>query len=468
MVTIGLVGHVDAGKSTLVKILSCLTYVDREIGQITQDVRCVVLEQAYLDRLCGGTGGAILLIDVPGHTAFGTSRAISVAVADVVAVVIELGRRVPAETLELMRTLEGVPYCVIFTKRDLFTENSQRQALQELLMAGLLVEHYASRKDGHPYFTSGLGLIEQVLAFLRFCRRIKTLGKKFVYLQSVITAGRTLGVFFSRGYTTEEIRANGHVRFESFFSQPYTLPRPTREVGDGLWGAKFKGRLIPGTELSVAEVLERADGLVVKSSGEARLAAILTTFKKEGIPVMYASVGAVTKNYIQFANEAGPFNRFVVGFNVKTPRHPLVIRGEFIHEIVAVIHGLRLERLKQKLLQQFGPCPVTCLKPILNAVFFRSQKMLIAGFQVVAGTLEIGMKFTHDGLTAEVVDIEVSGKKVLKATSSHGKGTGVGVCFKPAIAHQYLYQGTLSLIFTTAKKYLPGITRTELIQLLMA
>ena len=93
-----LTGHVDHGKSKIVEVISDLSILNKEPGQITQTISAVNVDISKIKKLCSGLMKGsmsikipgLLLIDSPGHAAFTNLRKRGGNIADIAVLVVDI------------------------------------------------------------------------------------------------------------------------------------------------------------------------------------------------------------------------------------------------------------------------------------------------------------------------------------------------------------------------------------------
>ncbi|MBQ4600968.1 MAG: NYN domain-containing protein [Oscillospiraceae bacterium] len=143
---IGLLAHVDAGKTTLSEALLYLSGARRSLGRV--DHGDAYLDTHFLERERGITifskqalfsteNRGFTLVDTPGHVDFSTEAERTMPILDCAVLVISGSDGVQAHTLTLWRLLERyhVPVFLFINKMDL--PDTNRQALLEQLQSRL-------------------------------------------------------------------------------------------------------------------------------------------------------------------------------------------------------------------------------------------------------------------------------------------------------------------------------------------
>ncbi|OHB06119.1 MAG: translation initiation factor IF-2 [Candidatus Zambryskibacteria bacterium RIFCSPLOWO2_01_FULL_47_14] len=132
---VGIFGHIDHGKSTLIDYIRKTNIVEKEAGGITQHV------SAY--EVTRSDGRKITFLDTPGHEAFKSIRTRGAHVADIAVLIVSAEDGVKPQTLEVLKYIleSKLPYLVAITKVDKPAADAMR-ARQSLAENGVLVEGY--------------------------------------------------------------------------------------------------------------------------------------------------------------------------------------------------------------------------------------------------------------------------------------------------------------------------------------
>ncbi|QQG49337.1 MAG: translation initiation factor IF-2 [archaeon] len=123
-------GHVDAGKTTLLDGLRGTAVQAREVGGITQEIGASFFPLETLKQICGPlldlAGGeleipGLLMIDTPGHAVFSNLRLRGGSAADFAIVVVDVLKGLENQTLESIDILKQrkVPFLVALNKVDM-------------------------------------------------------------------------------------------------------------------------------------------------------------------------------------------------------------------------------------------------------------------------------------------------------------------------------------------------------------
>ncbi|MBI3034291.1 translation initiation factor IF-2 [Candidatus Woesearchaeota archaeon] len=124
------VGHVDAGKTSLLDRIRGTAVSAREAGGITQCIGCSYVPLSTIKAICGNllsslkTGFSIpglLFIDTPGHAAFTNLRKRGGNLADIAILVVDINEGFKEQTFEAIDILKSfkTPFVVAANKVDL-------------------------------------------------------------------------------------------------------------------------------------------------------------------------------------------------------------------------------------------------------------------------------------------------------------------------------------------------------------
>jgi translation initiation factor 5B len=126
---ISVLGHVDAGKTTLLDYIRGSVVAEQESGGITQMIGSTTVPIEKIDGICGDLLEqldtdlhipGLLFIDTPGHAAFTSLRKRGGALSDIAVVVVDVTDGVQPQTAEAIDILKesGTPFVVALNKVD--------------------------------------------------------------------------------------------------------------------------------------------------------------------------------------------------------------------------------------------------------------------------------------------------------------------------------------------------------------
>ena len=127
---IAVVGHVDAGKTSLLDRVRSTHVAQKEAGFITQHIGATEVPIETIKEIAGNLVQkfgfnlvipGLLFIDTPGHEAFTNLRERGSSIADLAVLVIDLHKGLQPQTKEAIKILRSykVPFVVALTKLDL-------------------------------------------------------------------------------------------------------------------------------------------------------------------------------------------------------------------------------------------------------------------------------------------------------------------------------------------------------------
>ncbi|MGC8647034.1 MAG: translation initiation factor IF-2 [Thermoplasmata archaeon] len=135
---IGVLGHVDHGKTSLLDAIRGSSIAKKEHGGITQHIGATEIPIETIYEICGPLikernfkVPGLLFIDTPGHEAFMSLRARGGSLADLAILVIDIREKIMPQTVESINILKRykTPFVVAATKIDLIQgwRNSQNR-----------------------------------------------------------------------------------------------------------------------------------------------------------------------------------------------------------------------------------------------------------------------------------------------------------------------------------------------------
>ncbi len=130
--TIGIMGHIDHGKTTLVDYLLKTTVTNKESGGITQYISTYRLHTKF---------GDFLMIDTPGHEIFTMTRSIILSLIDILVLVVAADDGVKEQTKEIVKSADKITKIVCINKIDTGQDNLDH-IFADLSNINILSEHY--------------------------------------------------------------------------------------------------------------------------------------------------------------------------------------------------------------------------------------------------------------------------------------------------------------------------------------
>lgn len=171
--TLTILGHVDAGKTTLIDVIKNTSVAENESGGITQSIGSTFIDIKYIKNVTKNIKGkyavnaeipGFLIIDTPGHKSFGNLRQRGCNICDLAILVIDILDGVKPQTIESLKLLveNKLPFIIVATKIDKIYgwEPTEHQALRKSLknqkdpnIMNYLISHledikYDLRKEG--------------------------------------------------------------------------------------------------------------------------------------------------------------------------------------------------------------------------------------------------------------------------------------------------------------------------------
>lgn len=208
---VGIFGHIDHGKSTLIDYIRKTNITATEAGGITQHVSAYEVKRQKKD----GTQTKITFLDTPGHEAFRSIRTRGASVADIAVLIVSAEDGVKPQTLEVLKYIQEskLPYMVAITKIDRPAADVMR-AKQSLAENGVLVEGYGgdtpvvevSAKSGQG-IDEFLDMIDLIAELENFTGEADEMGKGIIIESSLDS---------KRGISATGIIKNGTVRRGTF------------------------------------------------------------------------------------------------------------------------------------------------------------------------------------------------------------------------------------------------------------
>jgi translation initiation factor IF-2 len=161
---VGIFGHIDHGKSTLLEYIRQTNITNKEAGGITQHISAYEVIHKRED----GRESRLTFLDTPGHEAFRGIRTKGASVADVAILVVSAEDGVKPQTLEALKQIQDAktPFIVAINKTDKPSADIGGTK-QDLAENGVYVEGFGGNVSAIPISAkTGAGisdLLETVL-----------------------------------------------------------------------------------------------------------------------------------------------------------------------------------------------------------------------------------------------------------------------------------------------------------------
>ena len=204
---VGILGHIDHGKSTLLDYIRKSNVVEKEAGGITQHI------SAY--EVMRPDGRKITFLDTPGHEAFANVRTRGASVADIAVLIVSGEDGVKPQTVEVYKYIEQakLPFIVAVTKMDKPTADLDRTKAS-LAEAGIYVEGYGGSISSVPISAkTGQGVDELLDIILLQADLLDLKGEEDALGEGVVIESR---LDPKRGITAVAIIKNGTVEKGTF------------------------------------------------------------------------------------------------------------------------------------------------------------------------------------------------------------------------------------------------------------
>jgi translation initiation factor IF-2 len=274
---VGIFGHIDHGKSSLLDYIRKSNVVEKEAGGITQHLSAYEVTRQRVD----GHLSKITFLDTPGHEAFQNIRTRGASAADIAILVVSGEDGVKPQTLEVYKFIEEVklPYLVAVTKMDKPSANLDR-VKQSLAENGILVEGYGGDIPMAAVSAkTGVG-VDELLDLISLMAEMKEIkGDPEEMGEGVIIESR---LDHKRGITATCVIKNGTVRKGAF------------AAGGGAWAPlRF---LIDSDGNNAEELTFSAPVQIVGWDKLPRVGVEFKTFLKKDEAIEYANSQPTTNN----------------------------------------------------------------------------------------------------------------------------------------------------------------------------
>lgn len=208
---VGIFGHIDHGKSSLIDYIRKSNVVATEAGGITQHISAYEVMHKRED----GKEMMITFLDTPGHEAFTNVRTRGASVADIAVLVVSGEDGVKPQTVEVYKYIKqsSLPFIVAITKMDKTTANLDRTK-QNLAENEIYVEGYGGDVSCVPLSSKTGEGVNDLLEMIALQADILELKGEREALGSGIVIESRLDP--KRGITATAIIKNGTVSKSAF------------------------------------------------------------------------------------------------------------------------------------------------------------------------------------------------------------------------------------------------------------
>lgn len=208
---VGIFGHIDHGKSSLLDYIRKSNVVATEAGGITQHISAYEITHTRED----GKPVRITFLDTPGHEAFQNVRTRGANVADIAVLVVSSEDGVKPQTLEVYKYIKesGLPFVIAITKMDKPTSDIERTK-QNLAENDIYVEGYGGSVSFIPVSSKTGAGVNELLEIISLTADLLDLKGEKEALGSGIIIESKLDP--KRGVTAVAIIKNGTVSKSTF------------------------------------------------------------------------------------------------------------------------------------------------------------------------------------------------------------------------------------------------------------
>jgi len=320
-------GHVDAGKSSLLDHIRETNVAEKEAGSITQHVYAYQMKYEGKD---------ITFIDTPGHKAFSSIRERGAQVADIAVLVVAANEGVQAQTEEAISYIKDVdlPCIVALNKIDLNSADLNK-ARGQLVKEDIVVESRGGQvPEVETSAETGEG-VDHLMELIDLVAEMEELKADYdqsaqgyvleSYLDSqrgpvakliirdgvlhpgdilgtASTWGRIKGIFDYQQQNIKQALPSQPVEVLGFNQSPLAGEKIKYFESEGQARQQAQEEVVSSgtvSEEAVFNLILKAD---VQSSLEA-LESVLSSFKEE-INIIHQGLGNVTKKDVQIAHDA--------------------------------------------------------------------------------------------------------------------------------------------------------------------
>lgn len=459
---VGIFGHIDHGKSTLLDYIRKSNVVASEAGGITQHISAYEVTHKTVE----GKEVKITFLDTPGHEAFSKVRTRGANVADIAILVVSGEDGVKPQTLEVYKYIKdsGLPYIVAVTKMDKPAADLDRTK-QNLAENEIYVEGYGGDITCVPLSAkTGQGVDDLLEIIALQAELLELKGEKDALGSGIIIESRldpkrgitavaiikngtvSKGTFAASGTSLTPLRfilnAEGEQVEELSFSSPVQIigwdkiPQVGKEFRTFLkkdqaqeYIEEEKKKEKPVTRTAVAEDMTTLP-LVIKADTAGSLEAIeneIGKLSRERIvpKIISSGVGTINENDVKLAISTP--GTIIFGFHTKTDSSALALAERssvtistytIIYELTDRVSELLTEREPRiEVEETIGTAKVLKLfsaskgKQVLGARVLTGKISLNASLKIMRREAEIGK-----GKLRELQQGKVAATEVLEGT----------------------------------------------------
>ena len=463
---VGILGHIDHGKSTLLDYIRKSNVVEKEAGGITQHISAYEVMHKNQE----GREMKITFLDTPGHEAFANVRTRGASVADIAVLIVSAEDGPKPQTLEVYNYIKesSIPFFIAATKIDKPTADLPRTK-QALAENGIYVEGYGGDVPFVPVSsTSGQG-VDDLLDMITLMADLQELTGEPETLGSgvVIESKRDP----KRGITAVAIIKNGTLRQGTFAAcggawaplrlildaagthvEELTFSSPAQIIGWDMLptvGSEFKTFLKKDEALAYAEehkeevsskqYVEKTDEhaitlpLIIKADTAGSLEAIeneVAKLSRERITpkVIFSGVGAIGESDVKFALSTP--GTLILGFHTKVDAAAAALaeRSDISITLFTIIYELT-EKVTTILAEREPRIEVEEVSGSAKVlrIFSTSKGKQVLGARVLSGTIALGTQIKIMRRESEIGRGRIRELQQAKvATSEVGEGAEFG------------------------------------------
>jgi translation initiation factor IF-2 len=412
-------GHVDAGKSSILDFIRKTKIVEKESGGITQHVG------VYDSEI---NGQKVTFVDTPGHAAFSSIRSRGAKIADLAILVVAADQGIQPQTKEAIAYLKStnLPTIVAINKADLGLENINTikgqlnkegitvesmggsvpaleisaktgQGVQELIEMILLMFEMEEIKSDKDSVAEGI-IVESHQDSFRGPVATVIVEKGVLAASDILgtpsASGKTKGLFDSQGIKIKEAIPGQAAIVLGFSDVPKAGEsfKAYKSLAEAEAGAEDQSssRTIVAEDGQAFNIIIKAD---VHSSLEA-IQAIIKELPREKVVanIIEAKTGNVTQNDVNLAQTS---QAEIIGFNVDFAQgvRNLADKAKVVFKNFDIIYkltdyvgeGLEKRRKPEEVRREVGKLEIL-------AIFKTEKNRQIIGGNVVSGQIEKGAK----------------------------------------------------------------------------